>query len=116
MKDSTNENIKVKNEGGIRTKYSKLINNFIDPDSGMRIVEETDTYICIAMSNTSGQIAFHFQHTFGSINVTMKMNNIFLGKHKLEWDFPENMSQEAMITKIETETRQYMDSVASKLQ
>ena len=68
------------------------------------------------MRNTSGSIVFHFQHTFNKINVTMEMKNIFLGEHKLTWEFPEDMPQEEMIRRMETRTRQYMDNVTAKFE
>lgn len=115
-KDSYKENDKIVKEGGIRKKYKTLIDNFIDPDSGMIVTKETNTYCCVAMQNHTGHVAFHFQHTFNKINVTFDMKNIFLGEHKLEWVFPETIPQEDMIYQIETRTRQYMDNVTNKYQ
>ena len=115
-KDSYKENDKMVKEGGIRRKYKTLIENFIGPDSGMKVVKETNTYMCVGMKNQMGSIAFHFHHTFNKINVTFEMKNLMLGDHKLDWDFPETMPQEDMIKHIETRTRQYMDNVTSKFQ
>lgn len=113
-KDSHKENNKLLKEGGMRVKYKTLINNFIEPDSGLKVVEETSNYVCVAMRNTSETIVFHFQHTFNKINITFEMKNIFLGEHKLSWKFPETMSQVDMIEQIESRIRQYMDVVSSK--
>lgn len=111
LRDSINESDKITNEGGIYNKYKTLINNFVEPESGMKVIQKSDKYICVGMQNTSGYIIFHFQHTFSKINVTFEMKNIFLGHHKLDWDFPETMPQSDMIRHIETRTRQYMDNV-----
>ena len=108
------ETDKIVKEGGIYNKYKTLIDNFIDPESGMEVVEKTNKYMCVGMKNTSGSIAFHFQHTFNSINVTFEMKNIFIGDHKLDWDFPETMPQTEMIKHIENRTRQYMNNVTSQ--
>lgn len=113
-KDSMSETDKIVKEGGIYNKYKTLIDNFIDPESGMEVVEKTNKYMCVGMKNTSGSIAFHFQHTFNSINVTFEMKNIFIGDHKLDWDFPETMPQTEMIKHIENRTRQYMNNVTSQ--
>lgn len=113
-KDSMSETDKIVKEGGIYNKYKILIDNFIDPESGMEVVEKTNKYMCVGMKNTSGSIAFHFQHTFNSINVTFEMKNIFIGDHKLDWDFPETMPQTEMIKHIENRTRQYMNNVTSQ--
>lgn len=114
MKDSKTETDKLVKEGGIYNKYKTLIDYFIDPDSGMKVVEKTNKYMYVGMRNSSGSITFHFQHTFNKINVTFDMKNIFVGDHKLEWDFPETMPQTDMIKHIENSTRQYMDNVASQ--
>jgi len=112
-KDSYKEKDKVVKEGGMRVKYKTLIDNFVSPSDGLRIVKETSNYVCVAMNNSSGKIVFHFQHTFNQINVIFEMKNLFLGEHKLEWDFPETMDQNEMIRQIETRTRQYMDNVTT---
>ena len=108
------ETDKIVKEGGIYNKYQTLIDNFIDPASSMNVIEKTNKYMCVGMKNSSGSIAFHFQHTFNKINVTFEMKNIFIGDHKLDWDFPETMPQSDMIKHIENRTRQYMDNVTSQ--
>ena len=113
-KDSYNESEKVAKEGGIRTKYKMLIDNFADPSSGMHIIKETNKYISLGMTNSAGSINFNFQHTFNQIDVTFEMNNVFVGNHKLNWSFPETMDQNEMIYQIETRTKQYIDNVTSK--
>lgn len=115
-KSSIVETDKIVKEGGMRIKYKTLIDNFIDPSSGMKIIEETNKYVCVGMKNSSGSIAFHFQHTFNQIDVTFEMKNIFIGNHKLDWSFPETMDQDEMIEQIETRTRQYMNNVNSKFE
>ncbi|MDD5998015.1 MAG: hypothetical protein PUC42_14045 [Bacteroidales bacterium] len=113
-KDTYSETNKIVKEGGIYKKYKILIDNFIEEESGMRIIKESNTYMCVGMKNHTGSVTFHFQHTYNQINVTFEMKNIFIGDHKLEWDFPETMPQTDMIKHIETRTRQYMDNVCSR--
>lgn len=113
-RDTYKENDKIVKEGGIHNKYRTLIDNFIDQDAGMKVIKETNTYMCVGMQNSSGHLAFHFQHTYNKINVKFEMKNIFIGNHNLEWNFPETMPQDDMIYQIETRTRQYMDNVTSK--
>lgn len=112
-KDSYNENDKLVKQGGMRVKYRTLIDNFIDPDSGLDVVKETNNYVCVGTQNAAGSIAFHFQHSFNKITVTFEMKNLFIGNHKLDWTFPETMDQQQMIDRIESGTRQYMDNVSS---
>ena len=114
VKDSKAETDKIVKEGGIYNKYKTLIDNFIDSSSGMNVIKKNNKYMCVGMNNSSGSIVFHFQHTFNQINVTFEMKNIFIGDHKLKWDFPETMPQTDMIKHIENRTRQYMDNVTAK--
>lgn len=114
--DSSKDSDKLIKEGGMLVKYRKLIYNFVSPEEVFKIVDKSNKYVCVAMRNTSGSIVFHFQHTFNKINVTMEMKNIFLGEHKLTWEFPEDMPQEEMIGRMETRTRQYMDNVTAKFE
>ena len=99
---------------GIYNKYKILIDNFIDPESGMKVIQKNDKYMCVGMNNNAGSVVFHFQHTFNKINITFEMKNVFIGDHKLEWDFPETMPQIDMIRHIENRTRQYMENVTSQ--
>lgn len=115
IKDSMQETNRVVKEGGIYNKYKTLIDNFIDPGSGMNVIQKTNKYMCVGMKNNTGSIVFHFQHTFKRINVTFEMRNVFIGNHKLDWDFPETMPQTDMIKHIENRTRQYMNNVTSQL-
>lgn len=91
-----------------------MIDNFIDPESGMKVIQKNNKYMCVGMNNNAGSVVFHFQHTFNKINITFEMKNVFIGDHKLEWDFPETMPQIDMIRHIENRTRQYMENVTSQ--
>lgn len=114
IKDSIAETDKIVKEGGIYNKYKILIDNFIDPESGMKVIQKNNKYMCVGMNNNAGSVVFHFQHTFNKINITFGMKNVFIGDHKLEWDFPETMPQIDMIRHIENRTRQYMENVTSQ--
>ena len=41
IKDSIAETDKIVKEGGIYNKYKILIDNFIDPESGMKVIQKT---------------------------------------------------------------------------
>lgn len=114
IKDSIAETDKIVKEGGIYNKYKILIDNFIDPESGMKVIQKNNKYMCVGMNNNAGSVVFLFQHTFNKINITFEMKNVFIGDHKLEWDFPETMPQIDMIRHIENRTRQYMENVTSQ--
>lgn len=65
-KDSYKESDKIVKEGGIRKKYKVLIDNFIEPESGMKVIKETNSYCCVGLQNQLGHVVFHFQHTFSN--------------------------------------------------
>ena len=89
-KSSIVETDKIVKEGGMRIKYKTLIDNFIDPSSGMKIIEETNKYVCVGMKNTSGSVVFHFQHTFNQIDVTFEMKKHLYWQSQIELVFPRN--------------------------
>ena len=98
----------------VKLILNSYLDNFIDPESGMRVIQKNNKYMCVGINNNAGSVVFHFQHTFNKINITFEMKNIFIGDHKLEWDFPETMPQTDMIRHIENRTRQYMENVTSQ--
>lgn len=114
-RDSIADTNKVVKEGGIYNKYRTLIDHFVY-GSNMKIIKQTNKYMCIVKNNSANTIIFHFQHAFDKINITFEVKSVFIGNHKLEWDFPETMPQIDMIKHIETRMEQYMNNVNSKFE
>ena len=106
-KDYYKDYKKMERNGGIRKKYKVLIDYFIEFDPEMIVLKETNMYCFLGAQHYKGSLTFRFQHTFDKININFTMNHNYLGVHKLEWVFHENMPQEDMIYHIEREIKQY---------
>ncbi len=115
-KDSYKDYKKVAKEGGIRNKYKDLINYFIDSDPEMKIIKETNMYCNLAAQHYYAYLSFRFQHTFDKINISAYINHRYLGDHKLDWVFHENMPQDDMIYHIEKKINEYMNNLTNNNQ
>ena len=106
--DSSKQSEQVKSEGGMREKYSTLIEYLLDhPNS--RIYQETNTFLSIGVSSAAGSTVYYLQQTYGNITIQMKIkNNPLIGNINMEWTFPESMNQRHMIQKIENDIQMRM--------
>lgn len=99
--DCSKQAEQVRHEGGMMKKYSILVEHLLNHPNA-RIFQETNTFISIGISSSSGSTVYYLQQTFGNITIQMKVkNDPFVGNFNMEWTFPESMVQERMIAKIE---------------
>lgn len=89
-----------KKQGGMRVKYSELIDFFYSFDPKMKIVKETSTFITVKGSGMNGKMSFDIHHTFNSVLIYWTKQNIFGNNERLKWEFNTNISQENMIGQI----------------
>ena len=88
----------VKNSGGMRVKYAKLLNNILSGHKDSKIFAETRTYIKAGVSNYGGTTLFHIQQSTGNkviIQYEVK-NNPVVPSFQLTWTFPDDMDQDEM--------------------
>lgn len=111
--DSHEQSQKVAKEGGMRKKYSTLVDYFLSSHPHARIVNETSSAIMVGVKGASGTTYFDIVQTFGSVTIQYKVDNIIMGNHKLEWTFPEYDDQEKMIEKINHDISAYTTNVLS---
>lgn len=92
----------VRADGGMRLKYSKLLNHILEGHNDCKIITETRTYIRAGVSNYGGTTMFHIQqcpnHTV-MIDYDVS-NNPVLGKFSLRFTFPDDMDQDLMMEQI----------------
>lgn len=89
----------VSSQGGMRVKYSKLLENILAGHKDSRIFVETRTYIKAGVSNYGGTTLFHIQQSTNNkviIQYEVK-NNPAIPPFLLEWIFPDDMDQDEMI-------------------
>ena len=111
--DSLNQSKEMKIQGGIRKKYSKLVQSLLEADPRAKVIQETDTFMNIGVSGPAGAQTFLLQQTFGyfTIQIVVK-NNPLLGDMKIERSFPEGMDQELMMAELmETQQKEVMSKI-----
>lgn len=100
---NTGEVIKsVQVEGGMRLKYSKLLNHILEGHKDCKIIMETRTYIRAGISNYGGTTIFHIQQCpnhIVMIDYDVSNNPVF-GRFSLRFTFPDDMDQDLMMEQI----------------
>lgn len=99
----TNETVgSVQKYGGMRAKYSKLLNHILEGHKDSRIMLETRTYISAGVSNCGGSTIFHIQqcpnHTV-MIDYEVSDNPV-IGAFSMRFTFPDDMDQDKMMREI----------------
>lgn len=113
--DSAKQSNQMKAQGGVRTKYSELI-ELLKGDQG-RIFQQTNTFVAVGVSGIAGSQIFYIQQTFGKVTIQMKVqNNPLFGNVKMEWAFPESMNQEHMVIKIMNDIQAKTQSLIQRYQ
>ena len=114
--DSNAQSNAVAKQGGMRKKYSVLVDNFLAGYKHCRIVQENSTFIRVGAANPAASTYFDIIQTYGTVTIQWISKSIPLGNHKLEWQFNEFEDQHQMIRKIDHDIEVYMKNVLSKFQ
>ena len=114
--DSNAQSNAVSKQGGMRKKYSVLVDHFLAGNEHCRIVQENSTFIRVGAANPAASTYFDIAQTYGTVTIQWISKSIPLGNHKLEWQFNEFEDQHQMIRKIEHDVEVYMGNVLSKFQ
>lgn len=109
--DKNKQASKITMEGGMRNKYHDLIGFLKAGDSRTKIFQETSDSITLGLSNTGGTTLFILTQTFGYVTVQWKIDNPIVGKHKMEWDFPEYSDQKKMTERIANDLEKYQKNL-----
>lgn len=88
--------IKIQQEGGMRKKYSQLVNSFLDANQNARVLQESYEAISLINSERGGSTVFELIQSFGKVTVQLKFKGL-LGEYNLEWIFKEYDDQEEML-------------------
>lgn len=106
--DKKEEVSRVKDQGGIRTKYSLIINYFIGVNNKAKIIKESSTSITV-MTETDNVIQLYtLAHGFSDFTVFWEFRNSIFGTHNLHWSFSENTDQSKAILQINEEIESYI--------
>lgn len=113
--DTLNQNTQIKKQGGMKTKYQKLISILMSESSNAKIFEEKPYSITFGISNMAGTTGFILTQTYGKVNIQWKVDNPVYGNHQLEWVFNEDSCQENMSLRIHEDTANYTQKILSSI-
>lgn len=93
---------RVRSDGGMRLKYSTLINNILQGHRDCKILVETRTYIRVGVSNFGGSTIFHIQQCpNNTVMIDYDVsNNPVMPNFSLRFTFPDTMNQDEMMEQI----------------
>lgn len=114
--DTAKQSSDIKDQGGIRQKYSILINHFLQGHERCRILQSSNTFVAVGVQGPAGSQIYYVYPTYGNVTIRMEMkNNPLWGNMKMEWTFPENMDQNRMIEKINIDIENKITSITTYL-
>lgn len=110
--DRKKQNEKLIKEGGVRNKYSKLIELLEDNSKPTVFQSDLDTYL-FGWITPNADSRFRIMQTFGSVTIKWQLvgrvvfETINLSK---EWKFQETAEQEKMAEIIAADIKEVMDN------
>lgn len=100
--DTNKQSSEISRQGGIRNKYSVLIDTLLHAHDHSRIFQENNTFVAVGVMNSVSLQIYYIYPSYGYVSIRMELkNNPLFGNMKMEWKFPENMNQTDMIKKME---------------
>ncbi|GFD93132.1 hypothetical protein KUL156_43000 [Alteromonas sp. KUL156] len=100
IRDTSIEKNKVSASGGIRKKYSRVIDLLLQGDSRTKIFHQDSLSIKLGLVVTGASSVFVLTQNYGELLVECSFKSNVYGDYKLEWHFKENANQEKMYEKI----------------
>lgn len=104
--DMIKQSKEMKNQGGVRKKYSKIVDWALSSHPDSKIFQQDNTLVVVGVTGIAGSQIFFILKTFEAVNIQMKVkDNPLWGNIEMEWTFPENMDQDQIISKIELDVK-----------
>lgn len=114
--DMIKQSIEMKTQGGVRQKYSKIVDFVLSSHPDSKIFHKDNTSVVVGVQGIAGSQVFYITKSFGVVIIQMKVrNNPLWGNMEREWKFPENMDQEKIIEQITVDTKRDMEIIIKNL-
>lgn len=108
--------IEMKTQGGVRQKYSKIVDFVLSSHPDSKIFHQDNTSVVVGVQGIAGSQVFYITKSFGVVIIQMKVrNNPLCGNLERVWKFPENMDQEKIIEQITVDTKRDMEIIIKNL-
>lgn len=103
MISKNKEENKVINQGGMFFKYKVLIDSIKNSYPGSNVTKRSNTSIAITFDYREALTVFTINQGYGEVHVFWSFSSFLYDNLRLNWKFPEDMPQEQMVSKIETD-------------
>lgn len=114
--DMIKQSIEMKTQGGVRQKYSKIVDFVLNSHPDSKIFHQDNTSVVVGVQGIAGSQVFYITKSFEVVIIQMKVrNNPLCGNMEREWKFPENMDQEKIIEQITVDTKRDMEIIIKNL-
>lgn len=106
---------KIKYEGGIRHKYSELIDSFLSGHQNAKILQESDMFVSVGVIGIAGSTIYYITQKGSNILIRMEIkNNPLYGNLNMDWMFDENAPQEDMLNCINHDIAKKINQLNSR--
>ncbi|MCB0463367.1 MAG: hypothetical protein R2816_02870 [Flavobacteriaceae bacterium] len=112
FRDKQDEVTKIQSQGGFELKYGTLIHHFLSIPR-MQVERRSKSSITMLVKDPAVITRFTISHGFEDVSIFWEHKSLTFGEHKLNWRFPEGMSQNTMISVIEDELGEYERNLIS---
>jgi hypothetical protein len=99
-------NNQVDNQGGMKQKYSEII-NWLSTHQNAKISKIKRDYIEISCIMQTTATYFNILETFDGVEIEWIARLGMMGNHNLKWKFPSTTSEEEIIKKISFDLQEY---------
>ena len=103
---------KVDNQGGMRRKYSLIIDNLTSEPEAV-VSKVTRDFIQISCEKRTTATYFNITEDFDGVEIVWEARLGTMGNHKKRWRFPNNISQEQILTKMSEDMNDYYNQFFS---
>jgi hypothetical protein len=110
---ASKQSVAVARQGGMCFKYKTLISYILEQEPRAKL-KESAASVEIGYCGPSGCTSFFIMQTFGTVTIQWRVDNMYFGKHQIEWKFDENTDQHKMIDKIEYDLAEYQSNIMNK--
>lgn len=96
----------MKAQGGVRQRYSKIVDYVLSSHPESRIFHQDNTSVVVGVQGIAGSQVFYITKAFEVVIIQMKVrNNPLRGNMDREWKFPEYMDQDKIIECINNDMK-----------
>ncbi len=104
-------NWKNHKQGGMKIKYARIVNGFLNQDPNTRILHQSPLCIKMGSKGFLGATILILTQVYDEVEIEWEFISPILGKHQLKWKFPDHSDQDAIYDVINEDVGEYSNRV-----